>query len=59
MLLLCGFLLFWIGGVVPLVLQSATLPSMLLLASGMEIFFQNFLTGVVAAGLLWTGAAQV
>lgn len=57
MLALCGFLLFWVGGVVPLVLQSTNLPPALLVASGIEIFFQNFLTGVVVAGLLWTGRA--
>lgn len=47
-----GILLFWVGGLVPLVLQVGTLPAPLLLASGVEIFFQNTLTGVVAAGLL-------
>jgi hypothetical protein len=48
-----GLLLFWVGGVVPLVLQMGMLPVPLLLASGVEIFLQNFLTGVVAAALLW------
>jgi hypothetical protein len=53
----CGFLLFMIGGVLPLLSQTAALPPVLLVASGVEIFFQNFLTGVVAAGLLWRPAA--
>lgn len=50
--LLCGFLLFVIGGVLPLATQTSVLPPILLLASGVEIFFQNFLTGAVAALLL-------
>lgn len=53
----CGLLLFMIGGVVPLLAQSTALPPVLLVASGVEIFFQNFLTGVVAAWLLWRPAA--
>lgn len=48
---LCGIILFVIGGVVPLVLNPA-LPDLLRLASAIEIFFQNFLTGVVAVVLL-------
>lgn len=47
-----GWLLFAIGGIVPLVLQISSLPLLLLAASGVEIFLQNFLTGVVAAGLM-------
>jgi hypothetical protein len=47
-----GWLLFAIGGIVPLVLQVSSLPALLLLASAVEIFLQNFLTGVVAAGLM-------
>lgn len=47
-----GWLLFAIGGIVPLVLQVSSLPLLLLAASGVEIFMQNFLTGVVAAGLM-------
>lgn len=50
--LLCGFLLFAIGGLLPLLSQTAALPPGLLIASGMEIFFQNFLTGALAALLL-------
>lgn len=50
--LLCGFLLFTIGGLLPLLTQTAAMPARLLLASGVEIFFQNFLAGVVAALLL-------
>jgi hypothetical protein len=49
---LCGFLLFMIGGVLPLLMQTGALPPVLLVASGVEIFFQNFITGVVAALLL-------
>jgi hypothetical protein len=52
--LMTGFMLFWIGGVVPLLFQVNILPLPLLVASGVEILFQNFLTGVVAALLLWT-----
>jgi hypothetical protein len=48
-----GSMLFWIGGIVPLCLQAGTLPFSLLLASGVEIFFQNFLAGVVTAALFW------
>lgn len=48
---LCGIILFVIGGVIPLLLNPA-LPDLLRIASGVEIFFQNFLTGMVAAALL-------
>lgn len=48
---LCGIILFVIGGVVPLLLNTA-LPDLLRFASAIEIFFQNFLTGVVAVILL-------
>ena len=47
-----GWLLFAIGGIIPLLLQIDTLPIFLLAASAVEIFFQNFLTGVVSAMLL-------
>jgi hypothetical protein len=47
-----GWLLFAIGGIVPLVLQMGSLPFLLLAASAVEILFQNFLTGAVAAWLL-------
>lgn len=47
-----GWLLFAIGGIVPLFWQVGVLPLPLLLASAVEIFFQNFSTGVVAAWLL-------
>lgn len=47
-----GWLLFAIGGIVPLVLQISSLPLLLLAASAVEIFLQNFITGVVAAGLM-------
>lgn len=49
---LCGMLLFFAGGLLPLLTQTAAMPLRLLVASGVEIFFQNFLTGVVAALLL-------
>jgi hypothetical protein len=48
---LCGIILFVIGGVIPLLLNPA-LPDLLRFASAIEIFFQNFLTGVVAVALL-------
>lgn len=47
-----GWLLFAIGGIVPLVLQVSSLPLLLLAASAIEIFLQNFLTGAVAAWLM-------
>ncbi|MCU7550886.1 hypothetical protein OCK74_17330 [Chitinophagaceae bacterium LB-8] len=45
----CGMILFVIGGIIPLCMQAGMLPTKLLIASGIEIFFQNFLTGAVAA----------
>lgn len=54
LIVMTGLMLFWVGGVVPLVMQASTLPPLLLVASGVEIFFQNFLTGLVAAVLLGT-----
>jgi hypothetical protein len=50
--LLTGWLLFAVGGLVPLTMQVGTLPLILLTASAVEIFFQNFSTGVVASLLL-------
>lgn len=47
-----GWLLFAVGGIVPLFWQVGTLPLPLLLASAVEIFFQNFLTGGVSAWLM-------
>lgn len=47
-----GLTVFLIGGVMPLVQQVGTLPSTLVIASLIEIFFQNFLTGVVLALLI-------
>jgi hypothetical protein len=47
-----GLLLFIVGGIVPLTWQMAALPLPLLLASAVEIFCQNFITGVVTALLL-------
>ncbi len=54
----CGIILFVIGGVVPLLLNTA-LPDLLRCASAIEIFFQNFSTGLVAAGLLGFRGAEV
>lgn len=47
-----GWLLFAIGGIIPLLWQISVLPLFLLFASAIEIFFQNFLTGAVSAWLL-------
>ena len=47
-----GVILFAIGGIVPLLYQVNVLPIPLLFVSGVEIFFQNFSTGIVAAWLL-------
>ena len=55
---LCGIILFVIGGIVPLLLNTA-LPDLLRFASAIEIFFQNFLTGVVSAALLGSPAMRV
>ena len=49
---LTGLILFVVGGVAPLLMQVSTLPLILLAASTIEIFFQNYLTGVVTARLL-------
>ena len=49
--LLCGLVLFLIGGVIPLAGNPA-LPLFLRIASGWEIFLQNLSTGVVVALLL-------
>lgn len=45
-------LLFASGGNIPLLLQIGSLPIFLLAASAVEIFFQNFFTGVLAVMLL-------
>jgi hypothetical protein len=47
-----GWLIFAVGGIIPLCWQITTLPLFLLFASAIEIFFQNFLTGAVSALLL-------
>lgn len=57
-IVLSGFLLFWIGGVVPLMFQAMALPAILLITSGIEIFFQNFCTGAIIAFLFWPTRAQ-
>lgn len=57
---LSGLLLFVIGGIVPLTWQAGSLALPLLLASAVEIFCQNFTTGVVAALLLaWPTAVSI
>ncbi len=47
-----GLVLFLIGGVVPLLFQAGSLPVVLLVASGVEIFLQNFTTGFVSGWML-------
>lgn len=47
-----GLILFLIGGVVPLLFQAGSLPVVLLVASGVEIFLQNFTTGFVSGWML-------
>lgn len=49
---LSGLILFVVGGVVPLLMQVRALPLVLLAASAVEIFLQNYLAGVVTARLL-------
>jgi len=52
LVILSGLILFSVGGLVPLTMQLNALPLVLLAASAVEIFFQNFSTGTVAALLL-------
>ena len=47
-----GLILFSIGGLFPLTARIGVLPFLLLAASAVEIFFQNYPTGVVTARLL-------
>ncbi|MCC6300885.1 MAG: hypothetical protein IT314_16485 [Anaerolineales bacterium] len=47
-----GFLLFAIGGLVPLTMQVGALPLFLLIASAWEIFAMNFSAGIILARLL-------
>ena len=54
---LCGLVLFLTGGLVPLA-STTTLPLFLRVASGWEIFLQNFSTGVVVALLLGNAVAE-
>lgn len=49
---LTGLILFAVGGVTPLLAQVGSLPSVVLAASSVEIFCQNFFTGVVTARLI-------
>ena len=50
--ILTGLVIFSIGGLVPLTMRVDTLPLILLAASAVEIFFQNFSTGAVTELLL-------
>jgi len=52
LIVVTGLMLFWIGGFVPLLMQILSLPLILVVASEVEIFFQNFLTGALAVILL-------
>ncbi|MFN2133888.1 MAG: hypothetical protein ACK2VD_25430 [Anaerolineae bacterium] len=52
LMVVTGMLLFAIGGIVPLVMQISSLPMLLLAASTVEIFCQNFGAGLVATDLL-------
>jgi hypothetical protein len=52
-----GWLVFAVGGIIPLCWQITTLPVLLLFASAIEIFFQNFPTGAVCARLMGIEAA--
>jgi hypothetical protein len=54
-----GWLIFAIGGIIPVVSQISTLPLFLLAASAVEIFCQNFLTGAVAAWLMGIEPKQI
>lgn len=51
-IVLTGFILFAIGGLVPLTMQVGVLPFFLLVASAWEIFAMNFTTGWALARLL-------
>lgn len=53
-----GFLLFIIGGIIPLNMQVGILPFTFLAASAVEIFFQNFITGAVTA-YVWDARKMV
>ena len=53
LIVITGLMLFWIGGIVPLSMQILSLPLILVVASAVEIFFQNFLTGALAVILLY------
>ncbi len=50
--ILTGIILFAVGGVAPLFMQINALPIVLVSASAVEIFFQNFLTGIVSTRLM-------
>lgn len=50
--LVSGLVLYAVGGLAPLLMQVGALPLFLLAASAVEIFLQNFSTGMVTAVLL-------
>ena len=52
LMLKAGWVLFAVGGIVPVILQIGSLPFLLLAASTVEIFCQNFLTGMASGWLL-------
>ena len=52
LMLKAGWVLFAVGGIVPVILQIGSLPFLLLAFSTVEIFFQNFLTGMVSGWFL-------
>lgn len=52
MAFLTGMILFAVGGIAPLLMQAGALPLILLAASAVEIFCQNFSIGWVTARLL-------
>jgi len=52
LMLKAGWVLFAVGGIVPVILQIGSLPFLLLVFSTVEIFCQNFLTGMVSGWFL-------
>jgi len=53
-----GLILFVVGGLIPLTLQVGVLPLFFLVTSAVEIFFQNFSTGVVVSWLMSTNITK-
>ncbi|TCL73177.1 hypothetical protein EDC14_100539 [Hydrogenispora ethanolica] len=54
-----GLLLFTVGGLVPMLLASGSLPPGILIPGTVEMFFQNFLTGVTATLFMAGGGRKV